>query len=156
MALNSLALILAKVSTMGLGFVAWLLAARLFAAAEVGIASAVVSAITLCSQIALLGISSAIISLYPTHRDAPGRLLNTAYGITAGAAVVAGGLFLIVASAVFTELRVVSSMPLYIALFLLMSVLGTLDTIVAHIQDVLGGIGSHVQQESHYLTAADD
>jgi hypothetical protein len=30
------------------------------------------------------------------------------------------------------------------------------DTIVAHIQDVLGGIGSHAQQESHFLTAADD
>ena len=126
MALNSLALILAKVSTMGLGFVAWLLAARLFAATEVGIASAAVSAIWLCSQIALLGISSAVIALYPAHRDAPDRLLNTAYGITAGAAVVAGGLFLVVASTAFSELRVISSMPLYIALFLLMSVLGTL------------------------------
>lgn len=126
MLVNSVALILAKVSTMGLGFVAWTLAARLFPASEVGIASAAISAIMLCTQIALLGISSAIISLFPTHAQSPSALLNTSYTILVGAALVVGGGFLILAASVFNQLHVIATIPSYAALFLIMSVLGTL------------------------------
>ena len=54
MAQNSVALILAKVATMGLGFLFWLVAARLFAPADVGLASGAVSAMMLITQLALL------------------------------------------------------------------------------------------------------
>src|SRR5215207_396021 len=59
MLVNSIALILGKVATMGFGFLSWLLAARLFAPQEVGLASGAVSAMILATQIALLGVSSA-------------------------------------------------------------------------------------------------
>ena len=68
MAQNSVALILAKVATMGLGFLFWLVAARLFAPSDVGLASGAVSAMMLITQLALFGVGSAVISLYPRAR----------------------------------------------------------------------------------------
>src|SRR5215208_5576074 len=53
---NSLALIAAKVSTMALGFLFWLAAARLFEPSEVGVAAGLVAAMMLCTQVALLGL----------------------------------------------------------------------------------------------------
>ena len=78
MAQNSVALILAKVATMGLGFLFWLVAARLFAPADVGLASGVVSAMMLITQLALFGVGSAVISLYPARKERPGGGCSTA------------------------------------------------------------------------------
>src|SRR5215204_3677784 len=78
MALNSITLILGKMVTMALGFVVWLVAAKLFAPAEVGLASGTVSAMMLCVQLALFGAGAAVISLYPQHLQRPGELLDTA------------------------------------------------------------------------------
>ncbi len=54
MRLSSLGLIAAKVASLGLGFLFWLLAARRFAPATVGLAAAVVSAMMLCVQLPLV------------------------------------------------------------------------------------------------------
>jgi hypothetical protein len=78
LALNSLALITAKVASLGLGFLAWVVAARLFPPAQVGLASAAVAAMMLCVQLALLGVGSSLISLYPAHSRAPALLLDSA------------------------------------------------------------------------------
>jgi O-antigen/teichoic acid export membrane protein len=122
---NSIALILAKVTTMGLGFLSWLLAARLFEPAEVGLASGAVAAMMLCTQFALLGISSAVIFLYPQHKQKPERLLNTAFSMVGLGALVTALLFLALANIAFQELKVVASIPLFALLFVVMSVLGT-------------------------------
>src|SRR5581483_10378449 len=76
MHLNSIALIAGKMATMGVGFLAWLVAARLFAPADVGLAAGAVSAMMLCVQLALFGAGAAIISLYPQHQQRPAALLD--------------------------------------------------------------------------------
>jgi hypothetical protein len=58
MFLNSMSLILAKVFSLGLGFLAWLVAARLFDPTDVGLASAAVAAMMLCVQFSLVGVGS--------------------------------------------------------------------------------------------------
>lgn len=130
MLLNSLAQIMGKVFTMGLGFLTWMLAARLFATGEIGIASGVVAAMMLCTQVGLVGIGSAIIVLYPEYKSSPARLLDTAITFVTGAALLAGGGFLLLATSAFQELRVVASTPLYTLLFLVMSVLGTVGILL--------------------------
>lgn len=130
MLLNSLAQIMGKVFTMGLGFLTWMLAARLFATGEIGIASGVVAAMMLCTQVGLLGIGSAIIVLYPQYKSSPARLFDTAITFVAGAALLAGGGFLLLATSAFQELRVVASTPLYTLLFLVMSALGTVGILL--------------------------
>ncbi len=130
---NSLALILGRVSSSGLGFLAWVLAARLYAPSEVGIASGLVSAMMLCVQLALLGVGSALIALFPRHASRPSRLLNTALGIVSGAAVLAAGLFLVCAFLGLHELAVVSRGPAYALVFVAITLFGTVNVLFDHL-----------------------
>ncbi|MDQ3668760.1 MAG: lipopolysaccharide biosynthesis protein [Actinomycetota bacterium] len=123
---NSVSLMGGKAGTMALGFLFWLLAARAFDPAEVGLAAGAVSAMMLCTQISIFGIGSAVINDLGRYGDHPRRLLDTAFTIVLATSVLAGGLFLVVASSVFEELSVIGSIPLFTAFFLVMCVLGTL------------------------------
>jgi O-antigen/teichoic acid export membrane protein len=127
--LSALALIGAKVATMGFGFVAWIIAARLHPPAEVGIASAAVSAVTLCAQFALIGVGSAVITLAPRYREQPGRLLDTAVSVVSLSALAVGLLFLLLAGTALQELRVVALDPVYAVLFLTLAIGGTLGVL---------------------------
>ena len=130
---NSLALILGRFSSSGLGFLTWLITARLYATTEVGIASGVISAMMLCVQLALLGLNSAFVALYPKHSPQPSKLLNTTLNIVALAALVAALLFLLLSSVMFHELNVVSKNLIYILLFLGLTLFGTVNTFMDHV-----------------------
>jgi O-antigen/teichoic acid export membrane protein len=134
---NSLALILGRFSSSGLGFITWLITARLYATAEVGIASGVVSAMMLCVQLALLGLNSAFVALYPKQREQPSSLLNTTLNIVSLAALLAAVLFLVLSSVMFHELSIVSKDLIYILLFLGMTLFGTVNTFMDHISIAL-------------------
>lgn len=123
---NSIALIASRVVAMGLGFLFWLLAARTFPAEEVGRAAAVVSAMMLCTNIALAGLGSAVISRLPHHRQGATPLLNAALTLVTLASGVAAVVFLAVAAVGLPELSVVAQDPLYAALFVTICVFGTL------------------------------
>jgi O-antigen/teichoic acid export membrane protein len=137
MTFNSVALIGAKVATMGLGFVFWIVAARLFAPAEVGLAAAVVSAMMLCTQLALVGLGSAVIALYPRHQARPEALLNSAFTIATLVSVISGVLFLLLAAGLFSELDIVGAEPGYALLFVLAGVLGTLGILFDQVSTAL-------------------
>lgn len=123
---NSIALIGARVTAMGLGFLFWLLAARLFPPSEVGLAAAVISAMMLCTNIALLGLGAAVISRLPHHRVAPAALLNSVLSLVTVASAIVAALFLLVARVALPELSTVAERPLYGVLFLVTVVCGTL------------------------------
>ena len=128
---SGMGLIAGRVASMGLGFAMWLIAARLFEPAQVGIASGLVSAMMLCVQLALLGIGAAAIASYPAHQASPSRLLNSgalAVVVTGLGAAIA---FLLLAGLGLEELRVAIS-PAYAAAFLAMVVFGTLNTFYDH------------------------
>jgi O-antigen/teichoic acid export membrane protein len=127
MRLSSAGLILGKVATMGTGGLFWLLAAREFSRGQVGLAGAVVAAMMLCTQLALLGVGSAFIVHFPDHQRRPNRLLDTALSTVVLTSLVAGGIFLLLAFAFFGQLNVVVSSPLYALLFIAMTVTGTLQ-----------------------------
>jgi O-antigen/teichoic acid export membrane protein len=134
---NSLALVAAKVAGMALGFVFWLLAARLFTRGEVGLAAGVVSAMMLCTQVAQLGVGSSLITHFKAHEPSPGRLIGSAWTLVVAASALAGGLFLALASAVLTQLDVVSGSPGYAVLFLVAAVGGTCGTLLDQISTAL-------------------
>lgn len=137
MLLNSLALILARVAASGLGFFTWLLAARLYSQSEVGLSSGVVSAMMLCVQVALLGIGSAFIKLYPRYQEDPAELLHTSVSVVTTASLFAAGLFLLAASSIFHELSLVGSTASYILLFLGLTLFGTLNVLMDNMSIVL-------------------
>ena len=137
MAQNSVALILAKVATMGLGFLFWLVAARLFAPSDVGLASGAVSAMMLITQLALFGVGSAVISLYPSRKEDPAALLDGALTIVSGAALLGGAIFIVLAATVLQNLHVVAEQPLFALGFALMCVLGTAGIVLDQTSTVL-------------------
>lgn len=134
---SSIGLIAGKLASVALGFLAWIVAARLFSAHEVGLAAGAVSAMMLCTQFALLGISSAVIDQFPLHRSRPMLLLDTSIGLVSIAALIAGGIFLALAGTVLGELSVVAEDPLYASLFLAMCVLGTVGILFDQISAAL-------------------
>lgn len=127
--ISSIALIAGKVATMGFGFLAWIVAARMYPTAEVGLASGAVSAVTLCAQVSLIGVGSAVITLMPRFRDRPGPLLDTSISLLTLAALAAAGLFLLFAGSLLRELRVVAADPVYAALFAVLAIAGTLGVL---------------------------
>jgi O-antigen/teichoic acid export membrane protein len=126
---SALALVAAKVGTMGFGFLAWIVAARLYPTHEVGLASGAVSAVTLCAQFALVGLGSAVITLLPAHIDRPARLLDTSVTLLIATAGAAGLAFVVLAGSVLEELRVVAADPLFVVLFVALSIAGTLGVL---------------------------
>lgn len=122
---NSLTLVSGKVATMALGFLFWLAAARLYEPEQVGLAAGAVSAMMLCTQVALLGVGSAFIARFPRHRRDPASLLDTALSMVAFSSLVAGGLFLLLASSALQELSEVSKVPVFALAFVAACVLGT-------------------------------
>ncbi len=126
---SSVALIGGKVATMGFGFLAWIVAARMYPTAEVGLASGAVAAVTLCAQIALIGVGSAVITLLPTFEARPGRLLDTAVSLLTLSGLLTALAFLLFAGTVLQELRVVAADPVYAVLFAVLAVGGTLGVL---------------------------
>jgi O-antigen/teichoic acid export membrane protein len=126
---SSLGLISGKGVLMVLGFLFWLLAARRFPAREVGLTAGAISSIMFGVQLALLGIGSAFIARYPRRQRRPAELLDTAISIVTVTSLLFAAAFLLLASGVFTQLRVVATMPAYALLFAVMSLVGTLGVL---------------------------
>jgi len=137
MFLNSMSLILAKVFSLGLGFLAWLVAARLFDPTDVGLASAAVAAMMLCVQFSLVGVGSSIITLSPAQQQAPARLFDTAFSVVGFAAIAAGAVFLVLASTMLHELRIVATEPAFAVVFVLLGVFGALGVLLDQISTVV-------------------
>jgi O-antigen/teichoic acid export membrane protein len=137
MLVSSLALIAGKVATMGLGFLFWILAAQLFVPAEVGLAAGAVSAVMLCTQLALLGVGSSVIVHFPRHGARPAALLDTAFTVVIASAFLAAVMFLLLALGAFDQLRVVASDPAFAVSFVGMSILGTAGILFDQISTAL-------------------
>jgi O-antigen/teichoic acid export membrane protein len=144
---NSLGMISGKGVLMALGFLFWLFAARRFPARDVGLTAGAISAIMLGVQLALLGVGSAFIARYPRHQRQPADLLDTSITVVAATSLLFAGLFLLLATSVFTELRIVGSMPVYAILFAAMSVLGTLGVLFDQVS-MAQGFGNQVVTRS--------
>lgn len=89
---NSLYLMSATVVTSLLGYVYWAAAARLYPAHDLGLASAIISAVTLASLISNLGLSSTLISWLPRRLSGHewSLTLNAALAATAATGLILG------------------------------------------------------------------
>jgi O-antigen/teichoic acid export membrane protein len=134
---NGIALIAAKVLTMGLGFVFWVLAARLYDAPDVGVAAGVVSAMMLCTQLALLGVGSAFITHFPARKEAPAGLLDTSIAFVIALGVVWSLAFLLLAGNAFGQLDVAATHPVFAILFVAAAVFGTVGILLDQIATAL-------------------
>jgi O-antigen/teichoic acid export membrane protein len=100
---NGAYLTVSTLVTSGLGFVYWWVAARLFSATAVGLASATTSVMMLLATIGLLGLETLLISELPKSKR-KGELLFLGLLIAGGMSFVLGLIFALVAPGVSTEL----------------------------------------------------
>ncbi|HRC08598.1 MAG TPA: lipopolysaccharide biosynthesis protein [Miltoncostaeales bacterium] len=138
MVLNSVTVIGGKLATMGLGFIFWVIAARTFSQDEVGLASGAVSAMMLCTQIAILGVGSALITHYPQHASDPRRLFENAFSLTTTASFAVGGATLVIAGLFLNNLSVIAHSVWFVVFFLAATVTGTLGILLDQTSIALG------------------
>jgi O-antigen/teichoic acid export membrane protein len=135
---NALAVMAGKTLTMGLGFLFWLVAAHQFSRPDVGVAAAAVSAMMLCTQLAIGGVGSAVITCFAEFRHRPADLLDTSGTVVIASAVLAALGFFIVAALGLRHLDAVPAHPLYALAFVAMTIFGTLAILIDEISISLG------------------
>ncbi|WP_297506931.1 lipopolysaccharide biosynthesis protein, partial [Thermococcus sp.] len=117
---NSIYISLSSLTTALAGFIFWAVATRLYPAGEVGVASAVVSALNLTFQLSMLGMNYALIRFYPEYSE---RAAGTALFVTSIASLVFSLVYglLMVNSKAFRG----SSPAVFLAVFVVFSIVGT-------------------------------
>ena len=118
-----LGLILGKAAQTGAGFAFWVVAARATSDRDVGLTVAAVSAVMICTQLAVLGAGSAVI-LAVGRGEPPGRVLDAAFAIVGVAGTVLALGYLVLQAAVTPDTGSVS--VLFWLTFLVAAVTGTL------------------------------
>src|SRR6185437_12679516 len=126
MSVNTVMLMINAIISATLGYPFWLLAARLFDPATVGLGSGAISAIRLCSQIALLGIGAAVTLLLPRQRRHLSDLFNVAITLAAASAIIFASSFLILSAVFFGQFRFLVVSPSYALVFLALNVVSVL------------------------------
>ena len=86
---NSLYLMLSSGVQAALGFTFWLLMARLFSSADIGMASSLISATSLIGFFALFGLNSTLVRFLPTSKDR-NRLITAALLLVIGTGAAIG------------------------------------------------------------------
>ncbi|GAA0540296.1 lipopolysaccharide biosynthesis protein [Paractinoplanes ferrugineus] len=132
---NSFFILATSVATGAGGFLFWTLSARLFNPAQIGLASALLSACGTLAWCSLLGLNQTLVRRLPGSA-APSRLINTSLVLIAGAGlVVATGYALVVPSFV-PALAALHDVPVFLAFVLVTALtgvnLGTDAIFVAH------------------------
>lgn len=135
---NALAVMAGKTLTMGLGFLFWLVAAHEFSRPQVGVAAAAVSAMMLCTQLAIGGVGSAVITCFAEFRHRPAALLDTSGTVVIASAVLAAGGFFLIAGFGLRHLDAVPANPLYALAFVAMTIFGTLAILIDEVSISLG------------------
>ena len=134
---NTVGMVTGRSASLALGFVFWVVAARCFSADSFGLAAGAVSAMMLCTQLALLGVGSAFIAVWPRH---PRRqdLIDSSLNVVIVASAVAGLIFVAMSAVLFHQLRVVSESPAYAVAFIVMTVLGTVNILLDQVSIAFG------------------
>jgi glycosyltransferase involved in cell wall biosynthesis/O-antigen/teichoic acid export membrane protein len=133
---NALGLLLSKSAAMGCGFLFWLLAAHATIPHDVGLAAGVIAAMMLCTQLGILGLGAAVITVDAEGRRPTGSVLDTAIALVVMLSLGVG----------FGALGVLGQLPSFAALqspllaacFVALVVLGTLNILFDHIAVSLG------------------
>ena len=106
---NALALLCHILVSAAFGYLSWLFVARVVDADAVGVSAAAVSAAILCSQLAVFGLSTSVITFLPARLRDPAPLLNTFFTIVLAVATLCGVAFVVIATAFFNQLSVLGA-----------------------------------------------
>ena len=136
---SSIGLVIAKAAQTGTGFAFWILAAHATFDREVGLTTAAVSAVMICTQLAVLGTGSAVI-VSVGRGEPPARVLDAAFGIVGIAGTVLALGYLVLETFVAPDSASLS--VLFWLTFIVAAVAGTMCTVLDQALVALGRGGS--------------
>ncbi len=123
---GALSLMLTSGLQAGLGFIAWILAARLFSAAAVGEAGTLVTAAVVGAYLALLGLNTTLVCYLPAAAD-PDALVTAGLLLAGGCGAVIGLLYVLLLPLLAPRLEFVGRHPLLAAGFVLLTAAGAVN-----------------------------
>jgi len=132
---SSIGLVIAKAAQTGTGFAFWIIAAHATFDREVGLTTAAVSAVMICTQLAVLGTGSAVI-VSVGRGEAPARVLDTAFGIVGVAGTVLALGYLVLETVISPDTG--SLTVLFWLMFIMAAVTGTMCTVLDQALVALG------------------
>ncbi len=112
-----------------LGFVFWIVAARFYAAEDVGLASAAISAVSLLAMLANLGLGYGLIRLLAHSGWNASKMINSCFTIGGLASIVAAFIFIVGLSFWSPALLFVRSNSGYLATFIIFTIASTLTSL---------------------------
>jgi O-antigen/teichoic acid export membrane protein len=134
---NAYALMLSTATTSSLGLVYWLLAARYYPSAAVGVNAAVISVMIFLSGVSQLNLMSAMIRFIPSAGRATSRLVSASYLISVIISVAIGAIFVLGIDLWSPSLSFLGASPWFFLWF----ILGTAAWSIFALQDnVLTGL----------------
>ncbi|HSE61325.1 MAG TPA: oligosaccharide flippase family protein [Candidatus Saccharimonadales bacterium] len=129
---NSFYLMVSTAVMAALGFLFWLIAARLFSQDDIGIATTLISAMTLISYIGLLGFNSTLIRILPKSQKRS-QEINTALLLSTSAATVVATIYVLVIPLLAPGLSLVRDNVLYALGFILLVALACINLLTSSI-----------------------
>ncbi len=121
---NSIFLMLSSITGAGTGFIFWIIAARFYSAEDVGLASAIISAMRLIAMFSVLGLDLALIRFIP-EKESKSEIINSALVITASVSVLISVAFVLYVEYISMTLTIIKKLE-YFILFIVFTVAITL------------------------------
>jgi len=119
---NAFYLVMASVIASLLGFVFWIIVARLYPPEDVGLASATISAMGLVAAFAGLGLGMGLIRFLPHSGENANKMINTALTINILASIVGAFIFIAGLSFWSPALLFLRENPIYLAAFVIFTI----------------------------------
>lgn len=123
---NSFWMGISRLLNASVGFLFWLVAARLYSKEAVGITSALFSYLDLVLIISVIGCDFALIRYLPVYDKK--KVLNTCLTITVFSSIIIGSVFVLISTIFFSELSTVRT-PVYVIVFLLFTIANMINYI---------------------------
>lgn len=125
---NSFFIMLSSITNAGFGFFFWMIAARLYSAEDVGIATALLSSLNLIILFSRLGFDYSIIRFFPKGNKS--RILSTSIVISTSSAILFGILFIAFVDVFFSKLHLLRNF-LFSAVFLMTAAVSSVISMTA-------------------------
>lgn len=125
---NSFFIMLSSITNAGFGFFFWMIAARLYSAEDVGIATALLSSLNLIILFSRLGFDYSIIRFFPKGNKS--RILSTSIVISTSFAILFGILFIAFVDVFFSKLHPLRNL-MFSAVFLMTAAVSSVTSLTA-------------------------
>jgi len=126
---NAFYLMLSTGVTVLLGFFFWMVVARFYTEAEVGLGSAIISAMSLLAFISLVGLNVSLVRFLP-QSEKPQELINSCYTLGGLVSLVVAGIFIVGLGFWSPTLAFVKQNAIFASAFMVFTLLWTLSHLV--------------------------